>query len=76
MFQRPEDRYDDQVLDDIRRGLQPFTDEQLTREDAAEIASNVARYLELLRRWADERRPTPEPERPAAPASPEEDAHA
>ena len=77
MFQRPEERYDPKALDAICRELQPYTAERLTHEDAAEIATNMARYLDLLSRWAEERRNAPPvPESHRDHADPEEAAHA
>ncbi len=54
----PSSDYDPEVLDGIVRELQPHTDEHLTREDAAEVAFNLGRYLDVLARWAEADEPS------------------
>ncbi len=39
------------VVDDVASAFQPFYADRLTREDAEEITSNLARYFDLLARW-------------------------
>ncbi len=62
----PSTDYDREVLDGIVHELQPHSDERLTREDAAEIAFNLGRYLDVLARWAE----ADEPSHPGTAESP------
>ena len=39
------------VIDHVAAAFQPFYADRLTREDAKEITSNLARYFDLLARW-------------------------
>ena len=41
-------------LDQTIAVWQPYTDRHLTREDAREIAHNVAGFFRVLREWAEE----------------------
>jgi len=70
----PSTDYDPEVLDGIVRELQPHSDERLTREDAAEVAFNLGRYLDVLARWAEADEP-PHPGATGRPTANAEETH-
>jgi len=70
----PSNGYDPEILDGIARGLQPYSEEHLTRDAAAEIAFNLGRYLDVLARWA-EADETSQPGTVEAPALTAEETH-
>ncbi len=42
------------ALDQVTAAFQPFYADRLTKEDASEIKTNLARYFDLLARWRRE----------------------